>query len=49
MVTTVGGQAVLERRPDVQLAVGTAELNQLGQLFAVAFDVGVGGHGVNSK
>ena len=41
----VRGQAVLERGPDVQLAVGAAGLDQPGQLLAVAVYVRVGWHG----
>ena len=49
MVATVGGEAVLEGRADVELAVGTAELDELGEFLTVAFDVGVGGHGNGTR
>ena len=44
VVAAVGGQAVLEGGPDVQLAVGAAVLKQPVQLFAVALYVRVGRH-----
>ena len=45
VIAAVGVQAVLKGRPDVQLAVGTAKLDQFLQLEIVLFYVGVGRHG----
>ena len=44
VVPAVRRQTPLERRPNVQLAVRPAELNQLGQLDVVALNVRVGWH-----